>query len=348
MSSGAHDDGTSVLRATLATARDSPRLLVFPVFAVVATIVVFPLLLWSITRSLEAAGTALVSVVPLALPVVLAPVLYLAIAASIAVLSSLVAFANVGVAQLTSDRIQGRPVTVRSGVAAALRQAPTVLFYGVFAGLVGLLGVVMERRSGSRGRYAFAALAGETYAAMTYLLAPVAVGENLSSTGTLYRGARLLRDRFGDHPVLSFTILENVTIVAALPLVAVQTLLLAEVFGNFGLFSGLPGDALVFVVGFSLVVLWSGVVFAMALAAIAKTALYVAIVEETDDLPLLGIPVDEAVTVKSTREVPNTETSEHESVSTDTETSERASTSPDTETSERESASAGAEGDADD
>lgn len=294
----------SVLRSTLSIVRHNPRLVVFPMTAVVATIVVFPALLWSITRSLQAVSATLAGMFPVALPLVLAPALYVGIAASVAILASLLAIANAGIVQVTLDLIEGRSVSLRSGLAGAITNAPTMLIYGLFAGFVGLPAAIMERRSGGRGRYVFAAVAGETYTGMTYLLGPVAVDQRLTATGTLYRSARLLRAELGTHPVVSLTVLENVTIVAALPLVVVQTLLLAEVFGNFGLLAGLPGDALVTGFGLALAVLWVGVVAAMSLAAIAKTALYVAIRDDLDVLPLLDVPVEAAVTVKSTRDTP--------------------------------------------
>lgn len=289
---------SSPLRATLRAIRSHPRLLVYPASAGLVTLLLFPLVGWSLTAGVagvaETIGRESGIGARTAWPVVLA----VGVVAVTALFVGILAFHHVALARATYGTMMNDEVSISRTIATAIRAWPILVAYSLVAGAGGLGVGIVERALGNGGRsHWFAALGGAPYAALTYLLAPVAALEEPGGPRTAFRrSATLLERQFGVHAVPSVGILEASILIAAVPLVFIQTaLIIAGIAGASVLAPIVRAVSGSIWIG-ALVTLWLGVLVGTTLGTIAKTSLYIAITTDRESLPLLGVSVDMFVT----------------------------------------------------
>lgn len=285
-------------RATLSVVRAHPRLLAFPAVALLATAAGFPFLLVGTVRGIEVATAALGSLLGWYALALVPVLLYVGVGVLVAGLTAGVTFCNLGVVHATHRLIRGDPPSVLRGFAAAARATPHVLAYAALVGSVGALAALARRRSASTRRdrrRTFARVTGQPYSALTYLLGPAVVVDGASPAGMFRRSATVLTERFGEDPVVSMGVLQGVATVGAIPFVASQVALVGHALATGGAVpawtENLP------VLGGIVGTLWVGIVLGSALAAVAKTALYVAIEADRERAPLVDRRVADLVDV---------------------------------------------------
>jgi hypothetical protein len=286
-----------VTRAALSVFRAHPRLVAFPAAGLALTLALLPAALWLATRGVARATVVVVRATGAPQTPVLALLLYLGLALGVGALAATLGATNAALAHAVDGVVEGEAVAPVAAVRAALGVVPALLAYGALAGLVGLFAAPLER--GTRSRGLFAAVAGTSYSALTYLLGPVAVLERASPQAALWRGADLLERRFGPAPVPSLGVLLDGAVVGAVPLVVVQTLLLVDAVAGTGFAEfvvATPG-----VVAVPLALFWAGVVVGTAAGTVGRTALYRALADGRESLPLLETTVTEAVDLQGDR-----------------------------------------------
>lgn len=287
------DTATGTTGVVLGVVRDHPSLLAFPAVAVVSSTLAFLPLLWGVTRAVEAVVGALQTSFgfhPVPVTLVLA---YPAAAAFIAGLTVVVATCNVGIAAAMARLVRGESPSVPGGFAAGLRALPHVLVYAALVGVVGAVAAFNRYRSTRQGRRRrFTRLFGTSYTALTYLVGPAVVVDGASPRGMFRRSEAAMTAAFGEDPMVSMGILRGVATLFAVPFLLSQVALIGHmVLGSLG-----PGTAelpgwtdepvvLAAIAGS----LWVGIVLGSGLAAVAKTPLYVAIREDRERVPLLGL-----------------------------------------------------------
>jgi len=90
----------------------------------------------------------------------------------------IIVFFNVALISAASERLAGRPATLRGGVAKAWEHKGKILQWAVLAATVGVILRMIERRLGIIGRLV-TKLIGVAWTLASYFVAPILVFENL-------------------------------------------------------------------------------------------------------------------------------------------------------------------------
>jgi hypothetical protein len=294
-----------VYRAASRLLQRERRMLAFPALAAVGSVAVLPVAAWIGYRVTAAAFAVLAEtlggvVVAVwgetggALGVGLVAVL-LGVAVGATTVTTVVAWCNLCLVAATDARRRGESVSVPAAVAAATRRLPQALASGALVGGTLFLPWLAEHSTRDRHRWRFARLFGGTYTAARFLAGPAAVVDDGSLPRTFGRSQGLLANRFGG-PVMvrigavrGYGALGFVVSVAAALAVSVLALMAGA------------SPAAWFVRDFVVVAvtgpLWFGIVYGSAVGAVLKTLLYVALRDDRKHLPLIDVPVEDAVRV---------------------------------------------------
>jgi hypothetical protein len=290
-------------RAASRLLRHDRRLLAFPALAAVGSVALLPAAAWLgahlvrlAVEALLAAGAA--DLVPAGWDyppalVLLAVAFLLATASMLAVATAVVAWCNLGLAAATDALRRGERPSLSHAVAAATWRLPHALVVGVLVGGTLLVPWLAERSTRDRHRWRFARLFGGTYSAARVLAGPAAVLDGASPVGMFRRSHALLAARF-DTPVM--VRIGAVQRYGAMGFAASLAALVATTV--LALLTGASPSAWLDRAPVAVAVaspLWVGVVYGSAVGAVLETLLYVALREGHDRVPLVDVPVDDAV-----------------------------------------------------
>ena len=116
----------------------------------------------------------------------------------------IIVFFNVALISAASERLAGRPATLRGGVAKAWERKGKILQWAVLAATVGVILRMIEKRLGIIGRLV-TKLIGVAWTLASYFVAPILVFENLGPVDALKRSARIFRETWGEELVSQFS-----------------------------------------------------------------------------------------------------------------------------------------------
>jgi hypothetical protein len=109
----------------------------------------------------------------------------------------IIVFFNVALISAASERLAGRPATLRGGVAKAWERKGKILQWAVLAATVGVILRMIEKRLGI--------IVGVPWTLASYFVAPILVFENLGPVDALKRSARIFRETWGEELVSQFS-----------------------------------------------------------------------------------------------------------------------------------------------
>jgi hypothetical protein len=115
-----------------------------------------------------------------------------------------IVFFNVALISAVSERLAGRPATLRGGVAKAWERKGKVVQWAFLAATVGVILRMLESRLGVIGRL-ITKLLGAAWALASYFVAPVLAFEDLGPVDALKRSARMFRETWGEELVSQFS-----------------------------------------------------------------------------------------------------------------------------------------------
>ncbi|MGA9729622.1 MAG: DUF6159 family protein, partial [Candidatus Acidiferrales bacterium] len=115
-----------------------------------------------------------------------------------------IVFFNVALISAVSERLAGRPATLRGGVARAWERKNKVVQWAFLAATVGVILRMLESRLGVIGRLITKVL-GAAWALASYFVAPVLAFEDLGPVDALKRSARMFRETWGEELVSQFS-----------------------------------------------------------------------------------------------------------------------------------------------
>lgn len=116
-----------------------------------------------------------------------------------------IVFFNVALISAASERLAGRPATLRGGLSKAWERKGKVLQWAFLAATVGVILKMIEERVGLLGRL-ITKLIGVAWTLAAYFVAPVLTFEDLGPVEALKRSARLFRETWGESVVSRFSI----------------------------------------------------------------------------------------------------------------------------------------------
>ncbi|MGA8871126.1 MAG: DUF6159 family protein [Candidatus Acidiferrales bacterium] len=116
-----------------------------------------------------------------------------------------IVFFNVALISAASERLAGRPATLRGGLAKAWERKGKVAQWALLAATVGVILRMIENRLGGIGRLV-TKLLGAAWALASYFVAPVLAFEGLGPVDALKRSAALFRETWGEELVSQFGI----------------------------------------------------------------------------------------------------------------------------------------------
>ena len=171
------------------------QLLVFPVLSGIVTILVMitfvlPLLLAGAFMNIVPAG-----------PVVYYGFLFLFYVASYFV----VIFFNTALITCVNDKLNGRPVSVATGLSNSARHLPSIIGWAVLAATVGLILNLLEERAGFVGDIVLAIIGG-VWSLVTFFVVPVLVFEEKGVFSAIRESFALFKKTWGETVVGSVSI----------------------------------------------------------------------------------------------------------------------------------------------
>jgi hypothetical protein len=114
-------------------------------------------------------------------------------------------FFNVALISAASERLVGRPATVRGGLRRAWERKGKILEWAFLAATVGVILKMVEERVGVLGRL-ITKIIGVAWALASYFVAPILAFEGLGPIDALKRSAKLFRENWGEDLVGNFSI----------------------------------------------------------------------------------------------------------------------------------------------
>jgi len=115
-----------------------------------------------------------------------------------------IVFFNVALISAASERLAGRPATLRGGIAKAWERKSKVVQWAFLAATVGVILRTIESRVGVVGRL-ITKLLGAAWVLASYFVVPILVFEDLGPVDALKRSARIFRETWGEELVSQFT-----------------------------------------------------------------------------------------------------------------------------------------------
>jgi hypothetical protein len=109
-----------------------------------------------------------------------------------------IVFFNAALVGAAMKRLDGEDPTVADGLGIAWSRVGTILGYATIAATVGVLLKMMQRRSGTVGRF-IVGLVGVGWSLATFLVVPVLVAERVGPIDTVKRSAAILKRTWGEQ-----------------------------------------------------------------------------------------------------------------------------------------------------
>ncbi|WP_435348757.1 DUF6159 family protein [Haloarchaeobius sp. HRN-SO-5] len=279
---------------TVAFLRDHPRLGWFPALGVGGSLLVwlgFFLVFRPLTR---AVGVALIETVGLDPLSAFTFGLYASTLLLFSALATVVLFTNAGLVACTARLVDGEPVSIGAGVADAFRALPQLVVLAVLTGAVGLVVALLERRTERLGTV-FAATVGTSYVALTFFVTPAAVLDGAPTVEMFRESASMVRSNVGDVAAVHLGVVPVVGTLFSIPLFVMQFAVAVDMAVGTKQLPALLEQHVVVLGGIPALSMWVGLVLGASLAAVAKTATYVAIVEDRSSVPVLDAEVTDVV-----------------------------------------------------
>lgn len=173
-----------------------------------------------------------------------------------------IVFFNVALVSAASERLAGRPATLRDGLNNAWQRKSKILQWALLAATVGMILKMIEQRSGLVGKIVVM-LIGVAWTLASFFVAPILAFEGLGPVDALKRSAEIFSQTWGEEIVGRVSI---GIIFGLLGLLAIPVWIAAMVIG------GMPG----MFAGLALMILWilALSVVSSALQGIFTAALY--------------------------------------------------------------------------
>lgn len=243
-------------RASWALLRHDKELMVLPLISGVASLIIagsflFPIFLTSSTTTADGSST----LEPTPVSYVLLFLMYL-------VLAYVAIFFKAALLCGADERMRGGNPTLGSSLAGAGQRAGKILPWALVSATVSIILRSLEERAGLLGRIVIG-LVGMAWAAVTFLVLPIVVFENISVGQAIKRSALMLKQTWG----------ENLIVNIGIGLVAALLMLPAVVVVLLGIATGAP---LAIGVTVALAVVWAiGVsCWGSAMTGVFQLALY--------------------------------------------------------------------------
>jgi hypothetical protein len=116
-----------------------------------------------------------------------------------------IVFFNAALVSAASERLAGRPATLRGGVAKAWERRGKVAQWALLSATVGVILKMVENRLGLVGRLVIR-LIGTAWTLASYFVVPVLVFEDLGPVDALKRSARVFRDTWGEDVISGLSV----------------------------------------------------------------------------------------------------------------------------------------------
>jgi hypothetical protein len=129
-----------------------------------------------------------------------------------------IVFFNVALVSAASERLAGRPTTLRDGLNKAWERKGKILEWAVLAATVGMLLKLIEQRSGLIGNI-IAKVIGVAWTLASYFVAPILAFEGLGPIDALKRSADIFRQTWGEEIVgrISISVIFGLLALAGAP-----------------------------------------------------------------------------------------------------------------------------------
>ena len=129
-----------------------------------------------------------------------------------------IVFFNVALVSAASERLAGRPATLRDGLNKAWERKGKILEWALLAATVGMLLKLIEQRSGLIGNI-IAKLIGVAWTLASYFVAPILAFEGLGPIGALKRSAEIFSKTWGEEIVgrVSISAIFGLALLAGVP-----------------------------------------------------------------------------------------------------------------------------------
>lgn len=126
-----------------------------------------------------------------------------------------IVFFNAALVSAASERLAGRPATLRGGVAKAWERKGKIAQWALLAATFGVILKMVESRLGIVGRLVIR-LIGAAWTLASYFVVPVLVFEDLGPVDALKRSARVFRGTWGEDVIsgISVTLIFVLLVVA--------------------------------------------------------------------------------------------------------------------------------------
>ncbi len=191
--------GLAMIGSSWRVLKSEPRLLVFPLLSLVASVALLvaiaaPFAIWpemasSLQRAAEGTGEGPSRILTYGL-------LFLFYFAT----NFIVVFFNAALISCVMTRLAGGTVTVGSGLAAAAARLPQILAWAAFNATIGLILKAVEERLPFVGKIVLR-LVGAAWAIVTFFVVPVVALERLGPFAAVKRSAQLIRQTWGESLV---------------------------------------------------------------------------------------------------------------------------------------------------
>lgn len=130
-----------------------------------------------------------------------------------------IVFFNVALVSAASERLAGRPATLRDGLNKAWERKGKILEWALLAATVGIILKAIEQRSGLIGKL-IVKLIGVAWALASYFVAPILAFEGLGPFDALKRSAEIFRETWGEDLAgqISISVIFGLLTLLAVPL----------------------------------------------------------------------------------------------------------------------------------
>jgi hypothetical protein len=240
----------SLVKASFAVLRTDPKLMLFPLISMIGVLIVtavysLPIVLTGTSDSLYSDRR------PSLLGWALLFSFYL-------VMYTIIIYANVALVGAAMLKLKGQEITLGDGLRIANERLGNIIAYAAISATLGVVLRMLRDRLQIVG-FLIAGLANLAWDITTFLVVPVLVVENVGPIEAIKRSGNLLRRTWGEQIIGNvgvglafFLIFLGVTVVVALPLIIVGTLLNSMVLviaslvllAIFGVILGVVGSAL--------------------------------------------------------------------------------------------------------
>jgi hypothetical protein len=181
----------ALMRASLGVLRSDKELLLFPIMAALALLVLAAIFVLPFVGLAAAA--------PPGEPVKITPAVLIGVVAAYYIVAHIVAyFFNTALVGAALIRLDGGNPTVGAGLRIAAKRLPAIIVYALVAATIGYV----LRSSNRRGFLGLAILGlAFTWSVATFLVVPIIAAEGLSAWGAIRKSVGLVRDTWGEQLV---------------------------------------------------------------------------------------------------------------------------------------------------